>query len=985
MVRVLRRHSEEIRAIGRTGIRDAGSLAVLVALLALLMLLAAHGTAAALAAHGLPPGAPLPSWANGRKVHFDPAEPQNPRPGGREAVARNAEMAPLTSSLPRLQYWGGLVENEPRLVLVFWGSGWAGASGLRHELEAMAEGLPGSGYQKILAQYSSFDGPISQGPQIGSLKVEKYYDPRAISGDVGWVALKEEALRAMEQIPAGSVIDTTYAVMPAPGTPLVPRAFTGVCGGHEIIEMFGANSVLEVGEAATIPVTAGGFSCNASLVLSHEYAESVTGPDMAGGWGTPERGENEIADVCNYLGPVRMADGSLVAALWDDSKNACEVEDNNPEPVPIGPFTDRSLEKSTNPSTESEMIEAALEPCDREAHYYFEYGTTTAYGNRTAESVLPPTWGVVNRNATLTGLEHSRPYDWRVVLKTANGTVYSENHEFTIPYYVEVKTGEAEANVGGAKLNGEVQPGGVEAKYYFEYGTTETYGSRTPEASAGSGKEYVQVAVTLASLAPETLYHYRIVAASSRGTTEGQDQTFTTLGGPPAVETLSAWRIGYTEATLTGNVGPKGVATTWFFEYGTTNTYGQRTAETSSQGLSGYGEEEVTVHNLTPDTTYHVRIVATNSYGTTFGPDQTFTTGPEPFVETGTPETVGYSGATLSGVIDPRGANLSYYFEYGKSQTYGQRTAESSAGSGTGDVQETQAVSALTEGSVYHYRVIATNNYGTTYGADRTFSTGIEPLVQTDAPVTVGSEEATLNGTINPHGAEVEYYFEYGVTPEYGTSTAQASAGSGNVDVEAAKTIAHLTPGVTYRYRVVAVYGSFKQYGSELTFTTTALPPLVTPIGPGPVPNETPPPTTLQQTPSPPSVQNARQSTRRWRENKQIARISRARTPTGTTFSFSLNEQATVSFSFDPILGGPRVAHRCLVKTHKTVNGTTCNTVKAGILSFTGHSGTNNVLFAGRISHTNKLKPGQYELTITATNSIGQRSTPVSLIFTIVK
>ena len=70
--------------------------------------------------------------------------------------------------------------------------------------------------------------------------------------------------------------------------------------------------------------------------------------------------------------------------------------------------------------------------------------------------------------------------------------------------------------------------------------------------------------------------------------------------------------------------------------------------------------------------------------------------------------------------------------------------------------------------------------------------------MQTDAPVTVGFEEATLSATINPRGAEVEYYFEYGLTPEFGMSTAQASAGSGNVDVEPVKTIAHLTPGVTY-------------------------------------------------------------------------------------------------------------------------------------------------------------------------------------------
>ncbi len=140
-----------------------------------------------------------------------------------------------------------------------------------------------------------------------------------------------------------------------------------------------------------------------------------------------------------------------------------------------------------------------------------------------------------------------------------------------------------------------------------------------------------------------------------------------------------------------------------------------------------------------------------------------------------------------------------------------------------------------------------------------------------------------------------------------------------------------------------------------------------------PPPHETPPPSVLKETlPSvleqtpPPSVQNARQSAKRWRESSKLARISRAKTPTGTTFSFSLNEQATVSFSFTQLLRvSPRVAR--------------------GTLSFTGHSGTNHVVFAGRISRTNKLKPGRYELIITATNSTGQRSAPVSLGFTITR
>jgi hypothetical protein len=60
-------------------------------------------------------------------------------------------------------------------------------------------------------------------------------------------------------------------------------------------------------------------------------------------------------------------------------------------------------------------------------------------------------------------------------------------------------------------------------------------------------------------------------------------------------------------------------------------------------------------------------------------------------------------------------------------------------------------------------------------------------------------------------------------------------------------------------------------------------------------------------------------------------------------------------------------------------------TVTAGSLTFTGHSGTNTVAFQGHVSPVAKLKPGHYTLVITATNSAGVRSAPMSLSFTIAK
>jgi alpha-tubulin suppressor-like RCC1 family protein len=148
---------------------------------------------------------------------------------------------------------------------------------------------------------------------------------------------------------------------------------------------------------------------------------------------------------------------------------------------------------------------------------------------------------------------------------------------------------------------------------------------------------------------------------------------------------------------------------------------------------------------------------------------------------------------------------------------------------------------------------------------------------------------------------------------------------------------------------------------------------------PSPAPQNPPPP------PMPPTVRNARQSATRWREGNQLGHTSREATPTRTTFSFSLSEQATVRFSFVEIPTERQVSSSCLAGAHGNITRKSCRTAAAKKLSFAGHPGTNHVVFSGRISRTSKLRPGRYKLVISATNSTGQSSTPVSLIFTITK
>ncbi len=89
----------------------------------------------------------------------------------------------------------------------------------------------------------------------------------------------------------------------------------------------------------------------------------------------------------------------------------------------------------------------------------------------------------------------------------------------------------AEVGASEAKLGALVNPGGIEATYRFEYGTTTAYGSSTPfpEGSVGEGVESRAVWASASGLAPGVTYHYRVVASNELGTVYGPDQAFTTL------------------------------------------------------------------------------------------------------------------------------------------------------------------------------------------------------------------------------------------------------------------------------------------------------------------------------------------------------------------------------------------------------------------------------------------------------------------------
>ncbi|MBX7210869.1 MAG: M36 family metallopeptidase [Verrucomicrobiaceae bacterium] len=177
----------------------------------------------------------------------------------------------------------------------------------------------------------------------------------------------------------------------------------------------------------------------------------------------------------------------------------------------------------------------------------------------------------------------------------------------------------------GATLNGSVTPNQDGATAYYQYGVNTNYGSQTAPQTLAAGTAAVPVNASLAGLLPGTVYHYRLVTVTSQGTFYTADQTFATAGAPLVI-TGSLVVAAQTGFSLDGVVNPLGSATSYYFEYGADTSYGaSTTTQSAGSGVNGV-PVSTTVNGLVAGTTYHVRLVATNSVGTTNGDDQTITT-----------------------------------------------------------------------------------------------------------------------------------------------------------------------------------------------------------------------------------------------------------------------------------------------------------------------------------------------------------------------
>jgi hypothetical protein len=279
-------------------------------------------------------------------------------------------------------------------------------------------------------------------------------------------------------------------------------------------------------------------------------------------------------------------------------------------------------------------------------------------------------------------------------------------------------------NIGAthASLRGVLNPGapGEPGAYEVLYRQSSTEckgGSSSGGLSLGGQEE--EVLETLTGLQPGKKYTVCVSASNGNSppeTSVSSPVTFETLILPETPETRPASPVAATTATLRGVLNPKAAGSPGIYDY--EFLYKQSASEceggaasggSASNGMQAAVKAEVT--GLLPDTTNTFCLRATNAAGEgPVGPAVTFRTPPETYVTE-----VTSSSATLHAVVDPEGGSTSYRFQYVSEAQLEESGFTSATSTQQASVEGASAVNVeahiqgLAAGSVYHFRVIASN------------------------------------------------------------------------------------------------------------------------------------------------------------------------------------------------------------------------------------------------------------------------------------
>ena len=327
-----------------------------------------------------------------------------------------------------------------------------------------------------------------------------------------------------------------------------------------------------------------------------------------------------------------------------------------------------------------------------------------------------------------------------------------------------------------------------------------------------------------------TKYYVRAYAINAEGTSYSNQMTFETQDQPqvPAVETGTASDIQATQATVSGNllkVGNDGGVTQYGHVWNTSANPTTAHNKTTLGKTTSTGPFSSTLTGLSPNVTYHVRAYATNSLGTAYGEDVTFTTTVgKVTLQTNDVTAITHNAATGSGTISQLEGNT--ITERGlcwATTANPTLSAQSVVSTETGNTFKARMTGLNTE-TTYHVRAYVKTKAGEVYfGNDMSFQTTHEIVLPTlsNAQVTeVGVAKATFSSQLTSNGkgkiSDAGFCYSLNANP----TTADNKISCGVVTGTFGKTVTGLKENTTYHVRAYAINEAGTAYSADVTFTT---------------------------------------------------------------------------------------------------------------------------------------------------------------------
>ena len=432
--------------------------------------------------------------------------------------------------------------------------------------------------------------------------------------------------------------------------------------------------------------------------------------------------------------------------------------------------------------------------------------------------------------AQLNGLNPNKKYTYCAYTINPMGTYYGEVKSFTTNVDMPAVTSAVVSAITSttAKFSSSVKSHGgetvTEVGFYYS-----TEPSVDPETALKVNQPYSQDAfsIDVENLNVYTKYYVMAYATNSAGTTYSDVATFTTDSSYPTVQTVGATDINSQGATLSGSVlSDNGASIT---ERGFVYMQGTGTPTTDSYKLkvSGKtGEYTGSLSGLEPNKKYSFRAYAVNSKGTAYGEVMSFLT------VTGLPKVsavdvskIASTSATLTAdVTDHGGETVSEVgFYYSLDPAVDVETSVKVTRNYAGGAFST-TLTDLSVFTTYYVKAYAVNSAGVAYSSVVSFKTLADvPVVQTLGSAEVGSDGATLSGTVlTDNGASITergfVWMQGDGTPTTSNSKLKSSGTTG--DFTAALT--GLEPNKKYSFRAYAINSVGTAYGAVMTFSTIA-------------------------------------------------------------------------------------------------------------------------------------------------------------------